>query len=415
MARISATMRLVGFVTVAAAGAVWGDAAGAGTFSIAAYDAEAGEWGIAVASRVLAVGYIVPWAKAGVGAVATQAFANLDYGIEGLSLLEEGLSAGEVLERLREKDEDRERRQVAVIDAAGNVATFTGADTLPWSGHVVGDGYSVQGNILAGEDVIKEMERAYLAAVGPLARRLVAALKAGEAAGGDKRGKESAALLVVRAGGGYQGKTDRLVDIRVDDHPQPVAELERIYELWEQRFLIQAYLELGGERDVDTAVDIMRRVVAQHPDDALIHNDFAWALATKKLYPALALEMATRAHALAPEDANVMDTLAEAHYAAGAYEEALAWERKALAADPQNKFFGEQLKKCAIGWPHSWGRRAMLWFTANSPSSCSQYAVDWSNMAVITSSTIGAWGASCSFAPFIPMFLAVRIHGRKQG
>ncbi len=330
---------------MAAAGAVWGDAAGAGTFSIAAYDAEAGEWGIAVASRVLAVGYIVPWAKAGVGAVATQAFANLDYGIEGLSLLEEGLSAGEVLERLREKDEDRERRQVAVIDAAGNVATFTGADTLPWSGHVVGDGYSVQGNILAGEDVIKEMERAYLAAEGPLARRLVAALKAGEAAGGDKRGKESAALLVVRAGGGYQGKTDRLVDIRVDDHAEPVAELERIYELWEQRFLIQAYLELGGERDVDAAAAIMRRVVAERPDDALIHNDFAWALATKKLYPALALEMATRAHALAPEDANVMDTLAEAHYAAGAYEEALAWERKARAADPQNKFFGEQLKK----------------------------------------------------------------------
>lgn len=317
----------------------------AGTFSIVAHDADAGEWGIAVASKVLAVGYVVPWAKAGAGAVATQAYANLDYGVEGLALLAEGLSAPEVLERLRAKDPEAGRRQVAIIDAGGNVAVFTGEETVAWSGHIAGDFYSVQGNILTGEEVLKEMEQAYVAAEGPLARKLLAGLKAGEAAGGDKRGKESAALLVVREGGGYQGKTDRLVDVRVDDHAEPVAELERIYNLWEFRFLVERYLELGGERDVDAAVDIMRRAVAQHPDDAIIHNDFAWALATRKLYPALALEWASRACELGPEDANAMDTLAEGHYAAGDYEEALAWERKALAADPQNKFFGEQLKK----------------------------------------------------------------------
>ena len=317
----------------------------AGTFSIVAYDAEAHEWGIAVASKVLAVGYIVPWAKAGVGAIATQAYANLDYGIEGLRLLEKGLSAEEVLERIREEDEGAGRRQVAVVDAAGDVAAFTGEGTLAWSGHIAGGGYSLQGNILAGEGVLKEMERAYLNSPGPLARRLVEALVAGEAAGGDKRGKQSAALLVVRERGGYQGKTDRLVDIRVDDHLEPVAELERIYNLWEFKFLAERYLELGGEREAAYALAIMDRVMAEGPEDAAVYNDFAWALATRKLYPARALELALRAYELAPDDANVMDTVAEAYYAAGENEKAVAWEKEALAQDPGNAFFAEQLKK----------------------------------------------------------------------
>lgn len=317
----------------------------AGTFSIVAYDADAGEWGVAVASKVLAVGYIVPWAKAGVGAVATQSYANLDYGVEGLELLAQGLSAEEVLERLREKDAEAGRRQVAIVDAAGNVAVFTGEDTLAWSGHVAGEGYSVQGNILVGEEVLTEMERAYVAAEGPLARRLLAALKAGDAAGGDKRGKESAALLVVREGGGYQGKTDRMVDVRVDDHAEPVAELERIYELWERRFLVERYLELGGEKEAAYALAIMDRVAAAGVADAATLNDFAWALATRKLYPARALELALMAYELTPDDANVMDTVAEAYYAAGEYGKAVEWEKKALEADAANKFFVDQLKK----------------------------------------------------------------------
>jgi uncharacterized Ntn-hydrolase superfamily protein len=317
----------------------------AGTFSIVAYDADSEEWGIAVASKVLAVGYIVPWAKAGVGAIATQAYANLDYGLEGLSLLEEGLPAEEVLERLREADEERELRQVAVIDAAGNVAVFTGAEALAWSGHIAGEDYSVQGNILTGEEVLAEMERAYLAAEGPLGRRLVEALKAGETAGGDSRGKESAALLVVRAAGGYQGKTDRSVDVRVDDHAEPVAELERIYGLWEEKFLVYKYLESGGERDVAYALPIMDRVLAANAGNADYYNDFAWYLAATKREPEKAVELALRAHALAPEDANVMDTVAEAYYAAGDNEKAVAWEKKALAQDPGNSFFAEQLKK----------------------------------------------------------------------
>ncbi len=231
------------------------------------------------------------------------------------------------------------------MDAAGDVAAFTGEDTLAWSGHIAGDGYSVQGNILVGEEVLKKMERAYLNSPGPLARRFVEALKAGEAAGGDKRGKQSAALLVVRAGGGYQGKTDRLVDIRVDDHLEPVAELERIYKLWEFNFLVERYLELGGEREAAYALAIMDRVAAEGAADAATLNDFAWALATRKLYPARALELALRAYELAPDDANVMDTVAEAYYAAGENEKAVAWEKEALAQDPGNAFFAEQLKK----------------------------------------------------------------------
>ncbi len=317
----------------------------AGTFSIVAYDADAGEWGVAVASRVLAVGYIVPWAKAGVGAVATQSYANLDYGIEGLALLAEDLSAEEALERLLKADDERERRQVAIIDAAGNVAVFTGDETLAWSGDIAGDGYSVQGNILTGEEVLTEMERAYLETEGPLARRLVEALKAGEAAGGDKRGKESAALLVVRAAGGYQGKTDRMVDVRVDDNAEPVAELERIYNLWELRFLVERYLELGGEREAAYVLGIMDRVAAEGAADGPTLNDFAWALATKGLYPERALEFALKAHDLTPDDANVMDTVAESYYAAGEFDEAVKWEKAALERDAKNKFFREQLEK----------------------------------------------------------------------
>jgi uncharacterized Ntn-hydrolase superfamily protein len=344
MSLYKALFRLLALCAAAATAASAGTAA-AGTFSIVAYDAEAEEWGVAVASRVLAVGYVVPWAKAGVGAIATQAYANLDYGIEGLTLLEGGLPAEEVLARLREADAESERRQVAVIDAAGNVAVFTGADTLPWSGNRSGPGYSVQGNILTGEDVLTEMERAYLATEGPLARRLVEALKAGEAAGGDSRGKESAALLVVRAGGGYQGKTDRFVDVRVDDHAEPVTELERVYGLWEERFLVYTYLDSGRERDFEYALPIMDRVLAANADNADYYNNFAWTLASSKRMPAKALELALRAHELAPEDPNVMDTLAEAYYAAGDYEDAVAWEKKAKAANPDNEFYGEQLKK----------------------------------------------------------------------
>jgi uncharacterized Ntn-hydrolase superfamily protein len=200
----------------------------ASTFSIVAYDPDRKEWGIAVASKYLAVGSAVPWAKAKVGAVATQSFVNVTYGERGLELLAKGKNAEEVIKILTEEDKKKEMRQVGVVDAEGNVATFTGEKCLAWAGGKTGKHYACQGNILAGEKVIDEMAKAFEESKGILALRLMAALEAGDKAGGDKRGKQSAALLVVREKGGPNGLGDRLFDFRVDDHKEPVPELARI-------------------------------------------------------------------------------------------------------------------------------------------------------------------------------------------
>ena len=202
------------------------------TFSIVAADPAAGEVGVAVASRFFAVGTVVPHARAGVGAVATQSFANTTYGPRGLELLERGLTPEEAVAVLLRGDEGREQRQVGVVAADGRSATYSGPGCNAWAGGRSGPGYAVQGNILTGEEVVAAMERAFLGSAGkPLAERLFAALAAGDAAGGDKRGRQSAALLVVRAGAGYGGFTDRAVDLRVDDHPDPFGELERLLGL----------------------------------------------------------------------------------------------------------------------------------------------------------------------------------------
>lgn len=202
------------------------------TFSIVAADPSAGEVGVAVASRFFAVGTVVPHARAGVGAVATQAFANTTFGPRGLDLLARGVRPGEVLTVLLRGDDDRERRQVGVVAADGTSATYTGGGANAWAGGRSGAGYALQGNILAGEGVVAAMERSFLSSAGkPLAERLFAALAAGDAAGGDARGRQSAALIVCREGAGYGGFTDRAVDLRVDDHPDPFGELERLLGL----------------------------------------------------------------------------------------------------------------------------------------------------------------------------------------
>ena len=200
------------------------------TFSIVAHDPQTGDLGVAVASRFFGVGAVVPYAAAGVGALATQARANPTYGPKGLALLREGVAAVDVLERLVTADKGREERQLGLVDAHGQAVTHTGARCLAWAGGRSGDGYAVQGNILAGRRVVDSMATAYEAAGGELAVRLLAALKAGQAAGGDARGRQSAALLVVREGAGYGG-TDRYVDIRVDDNAAPIQELSRILDV----------------------------------------------------------------------------------------------------------------------------------------------------------------------------------------
>ncbi len=206
------------------------------TFSIVAADPAAGEFGVAVASKFLAVGAVVPWAQAGVGAVATQSYANVSFGPRGLELMASGLSASEALERLLADDPQRELRQVGLVDARGQAATFTGSGCHPWAGGRTGPGYAAQGNILTGPDVVDAMANVFESTEGPLAVRLLAALAAGDRAGGDRRGRQSAALLVVKPGGGYGGYTDRYIDLRVDDHTDPVTELERLYRIWRLYF-----------------------------------------------------------------------------------------------------------------------------------------------------------------------------------
>ncbi len=201
------------------------------TFSIVAFDSGTEELGVAVQSKFLAVGSIVPWARAGVGAVATQAMANFDYGPRGLELMSRGKTAEETVEALISADDEREHRQVGVVDARGRAATFTGSECFEWAGGVTGESFAAQGNILVGQETVEAMAKTFESAGDDLAGRLLTALDAGQAAGGDSRGKQSAALLVVREGGGYGGNNDRSLDLRVDDHPEPIKELIRLREL----------------------------------------------------------------------------------------------------------------------------------------------------------------------------------------
>src|SRR5580765_6754350 len=202
------------------------------TYSIAACDLDAAQWGVATQSKFLAVGSIVPWAEPGTGAIATQAYANPRYGPDGLALLRTGASADEVVTQLTDADDGRNQRQLGVVDARGGSASYTGAACMSWAGGVTGPGFAAQGNILVGEETVAALADAFTTTAGnPLAERLLASLAAAQAAGGDRRGQQSAAILVVERNGGYAGLSDILVDLRVDDHEQPISELARLHRL----------------------------------------------------------------------------------------------------------------------------------------------------------------------------------------
>ncbi len=277
------------------------------TFSIVARDSATGELGVAVASRFFAVGTVVPWAKAGVGAVATQSFANTSFGWRGLDLLKQGASPEEALAILLRNDDDPDRRQVGIVSASGTSVTYTGKKCIPWAGGRSGPGYACQGNILTGEAVVVAMERAFLDTRGTLADRLYAALVAGDSKGGDSRGRQSAALLVVKEGAGYGGFTDRAIDIRVDDHPDPFKELGRLLNYAQMNY---AWNE-------------------------------GWTLFTQKDY-AGALPHVERAATLAPENPEVLYDLAVIRLAAGQEAGALKALEKALTVNPK-------LKQQAVG------------------------------------------------------------------
>lgn len=247
------------------------------TFSIVGYDPQEKEWGIAVQSKFLGVGAVVPFAKAGVGAVATQSYANTAYGPQALELMAQGKSAEEAIELITKDDPDKEMRQVGLIDAEGNAATFTGTYCYDWAGGVTGKHFAAQGNILVDENTVKAMAETFESTEGSLAHRLLQALNAGQQAGGDSRGQQSAALLVVKENGGYGGYNDRYIDLRVDDHPDPITELIRIYGL-QQLYFAKAKPEnvVAVEGEVrETVIEHLKRLdylKADPADDAELHK-----------------------------------------------------------------------------------------------------------------------------------------------
>ena len=272
------------------------------TFSIVARDSANGELGVAVASRFFAVGTVVPWAKAGIGAVATQSYANTSFGWRGLDLLQRGKTPEEAVQELLKNDEEPDRRQVGLVAADGRSSTYTGSKCVPWAGGRSGPNYAVQGNILAGEAVVTAMEQTFLSAKGTLADRMYAALAAGDSKGGDSRGKQSAALIVVKEKAGYGGFTDRAIDIRVDDHPEPFNELGRLLDYAQMNYF---------------------------------WNE-GWTLFTSK-QPIAALPRIERAAMLAPENPELLYDLAVVRLAAGKDKEALNVLEKALLLNPKLK------------------------------------------------------------------------------
>ena len=330
------------------------------TYSIVAWDSATGDLGVAVQSKFLGVGAVVPFAKAGIGAIATQAFANTEYGPRGLELLERGMSAQQVVDSLIKYDSSASSRQLGVVDVRGGSAAYTGTSCLTYAGHIIGKGYTAQGNILASDAVVKAIARTFEITPGDLADRLLAALDAGEAAGGDKRGRQSAALLVVRDKGGYAGYNDRFIDIRVDDDSLPLIALRKIYMKWQEVFLLDARLrsvdELNRKKRFDAAREEMQRIVSSfneqlrsRPDDPELLNNIAWALATHDLDKERALELAKRAVRLAPDKPGYFDTMAECHFRLGHYDEAVAIEAELVTKDPTNDSYWKQLQKFKEG------------------------------------------------------------------
>ena len=247
------------------------------TYSIAACDLEAGQWGVATQSKFLGVGSVVPWAEPQVGAIATQAWANPRYGPHGLALLREGLSAEEVVERLTSADEGRDHRQLGVVDGKGGSSSFTGAECMDWAGGRAGLCYAAQGNILVSAETVDAIAETFEATSGrPLAERLLDCMDAAQAAGGDRRGQQSSALLVVERDGGYAGLSDSVVDLRVDEHERPLEELRRIHVM-HQAIFGETPREEWLEVDDELEQELRERLGRLGYDGDLGESFFTWA------------------------------------------------------------------------------------------------------------------------------------------
>lgn len=334
----------------------------ASTFSIIGFDPDAQEWGVAVQSKAFSVGAMVPWAQAGVGAIATQAWTNKSFGLRGLQLLKRGHDPKDVIQHLIESDKGGAHRQLAVMDAQGRAANYTGNECIKWAGGIAEPNVSVQGNILAGERVLTNMLRAFKndsdtnRTRRKLGERLIAALEAGQKAGGDTRGQQSASLLVVREKSDIDGIGDVYVDVRVDDHTTPLVELRRLYGIWEK----QMYPYLEGQRinlllrakKYARAQKLHRefsahaeRLARKNWNDADLLNNLAWQFAQNALGLDAAYKYAQRATKLKPQDANIADTLAEVHFQRGDAARAIKIERALVTNHPERADFKTQLEK----------------------------------------------------------------------
>lgn len=327
-----------------------------GTFSIVAYDSVTQELGVAVQSKYFSVGTTVPWARAGVGAVATQANVNPSLGPEALSLLATGMPAPDVMRALAASDSGWDGRQVGIVDAQGRSATWTGKRCLDWAGGESGPGFACQGNILAGPAVVAGMAKAFRATPGELGERLVAAIEAAEAAGGDKRGMQSAALIITRPSPTNPEWRERYVDLRVEDSKDPIKELRRVWQIDQGFHLANAHLAYAAQYEASGRADLARmerervgetlkRALGRGERDASILNGLAWACATSDLYLPEALQAAQRASEVEPRNVDILDTLAEVHFRMGNAAKAIEVESRAATLDPKSQYLKDQIAR----------------------------------------------------------------------
>ncbi len=325
-------------------------------FSIVAWDSITGDIGVAVIAHSLAGGAVIPYAKSGVGAIASQGAPNPAYGMLGIDLLEQGKSAQQAVESLLKSDSAASRRQLGVVDFQGRAFAYTGVNCSGISSDVSGRGYSVQGSGLAAENVIKSMARTFEISSGDLADRLLGVLEAGIHANGERRGMRSAALLVVREGGGFAGLNDRMVDLRIDDDSLPLSGIRHLYGAWQKAYLpevlMRSVASFNEKKNFAAAQELTGRMVIalnaqlrDKPDDPEVLNNVARALTTNNIDRNRALELAKRAAKLAPGKLNILDTLAECHFQLGHFDEAIAIGSELVAKDPANDEYWRQLKK----------------------------------------------------------------------
>jgi uncharacterized Ntn-hydrolase superfamily protein len=326
------------------------------TFSIVAWDSVTQELGVAVQSKYFSVGGVVPWARAGVGAVATQAQVNTSYGPKALAMLESGMAPEEILKALGSIDSSWASRQLGIVDARGRLATWTGPRCNDWAGGEAGADFVCQGNILTGPPVVAKMAQAFRETRGELGERLVAALEAAQKAGGDKRGQQSASLLVVRPSARHPEYAQRYVDLRVEDHRAPIAELRRLWHIHQGFHGAGAHMEMAAEyeaagrtalaaREREQVHAILRSALARGVRDASLLNGLAWACATHDIALDDAALAAERAVAIEPKSADILDTLAEVYFRLGRIDKAIATATRAAAIDPKSQYLKDQIAR----------------------------------------------------------------------